>query len=106
MARSASASAKGTGRRSRPQAVEDGVLRLLFSLLLIGTIVVLGADAWPGIEAARRAAPDIVPEWDRSPVPMPPAAPGDQVRRYSPTGVPARFRAMPALRVPRRCRRQ
>ncbi|MDQ0317538.1 hypothetical protein [Amorphus orientalis] len=84
-----SADATGTGRRSRLQAIEDGALRLLFSLLLIGTIVVLGADAWPGIDAARRAVPDVVPEWDRSPVPMPPATPGDQVRRYSPTGVPA-----------------
>lgn len=77
-------------RPPRAQAIEDGVLRLVFALLLTGTIVVLGADAWPGIEAARKAIPELggEPETDPHPIPMPPPMPGDQVRRYSPAGVP------------------
>ncbi|MEW5422377.1 hypothetical protein [Amorphus sp. 3PC139-8] len=77
-------------RPPRAQAIEDGVLRLVFALLLSGTIVVLGADAWPGLEAARKAIPGLggEPETDPHSIPMPPPMPGDQVRRYSPSGVP------------------
>ncbi|MGX1308554.1 hypothetical protein AB7M35_003312 [Amorphus suaedae] len=76
-------------RPRRLQAIEDGVLKLVFAVLLVGTAVVLGADARPGIEAARESLPETLSPLRTGPIPMPPPTPGDQVRRYSPTGVPA-----------------
>lgn len=81
--------AEGPARPRRLQAIEDGILKLVFAVLLVGTAVVLGADARPGIEAAREALPDTLSPARTGPIPMAPPAPGDQVRRYSPSGVPA-----------------
>jgi len=74
--------------KSRLQKAEDAVLRLVFFGLLVGAAVVLGTDARPAIEAARQSLPEVLNPAPTGPVPMPPAEPGDQVRRYSPVAVP------------------
>lgn len=89
MARPADPPADRSGHGSRLQKVEDTILRIVFALLLVGAAVVLGMDARPAIEAARERLPEVFDPAPTGPVPMPPAEPGDQVRRYSPSGVPA-----------------